>query len=165
MEPRELAQNLRRRLNDHTVDIELMAREALDVFAAAGSPARVRWLTLELDGYGTAVHRARLPEVLGVPDGDRLAVHVPAYRAQNGRIVEAGELTGRSFQHFFVESLHELSAAAQQVRQGASGELRLDFGPDIPNHPATLVFPADTFDRIMLGFRAVLHLELGSLAT
>jgi hypothetical protein len=28
-----------------------------------------------------------------------------------------------------------------------------------------LAFSADVFDRILLGFRAVLHLELGSLVT
>jgi hypothetical protein len=165
MEQRELARRLRCRLNDQAVDIERLAAEALDTFEAAGRAEHVRWLTLELQGYGAVTGRAPLDAILGVSEGNRLAIHVSAYRLQGGQIVEAGELTGRSFQHFFVESLRELSAAAPRVRNAGPGPLRLDFGPGIPNHPATLAFPVDVFDRILLGFRAALHLELGSLAT
>lgn len=165
MEQRELAQSLRRRLNDQAIDVEPLAAGTLDVFEVAGRAAHVRWLTLELQGYGAVGGRASLDTILGVGEGDQLVIHVSAFRLQAGQVVEPGELTGRSFQHFFVESLRELSAGAQRARNAGPGPLRLDFGPGIVNHPATLVFPADVFDRILLGFRAALHLELGSLAT
>jgi hypothetical protein len=165
MEQRELAQSLRRRLNDQAVDVERLAREALGAFESAGRVEHVRWLTLELQGYGVVAGHAPLGAILGVGERDRLVVHISAYRLHAGQVVEGGELTGRSFQHFFVESLHDLTAAALRVRNAGPALLRLDFGPGIPNYPATLAFPADVFDRILLGFRAVLHLELGSLAT
>lgn len=165
MEQRELAQSLRHRLNDQAVDVERLAAETLDAFEAAGRTGHVRWLTLELQGYGAVEGRAPLEAILGVGEGDRLVIHVSAYRLQVGQIVEPGERTERSFQHFFVESLPELSAAAQRVRNAGPDPLRLDFGQGIPNHPATLAFPVDIFDRILLGFRAALHLELGSLVT
>ena len=165
MEQRERAQSLRRRLNDQAVDVERLARDALEAFESAGRPAHVRWLTLELQGYGVVAGRAPLDAILGVGEGDHLVVHVSAYRLHAGQIVEADALAERSFQHFFVESLAELSAAAQRVRSAGPAPLRLDFGPGIPNYPAMLAFPADVFDRILLGFRAVLHLELRSLVT
>jgi hypothetical protein len=165
MEQRELAQSLRRCMSDQAVDVERVAAETLGLFEAAGRAAHVRWLNLELQGYGGVVGQAPLEAILGVEEGHPLVVHVSAYRLHAGQVVEAGANTGRSFQHFFVESLRELLAAAQRVRTIDSGPLRLDFGPGIPNHPATLAFPADVFDRVLLGFRAVLHLELGSLAT
>ena len=165
MEQRELAQTLRRRLNDQAVDVERLAREALEVFESAGRAELVRWLTLELQGYGVVAGGAPLDAILGVKEGDRLVVHVSAYRLHTGQIVEPSALAGPSFQHFFVESLRELAAAAPRVRNAGIAPLRLDFGPGIPNYPTALAFPADVFDRILLGFRAVLHLELGNLAT
>jgi hypothetical protein len=89
---------------------------------------------------------------------------VLAYRAQVGQIVTSGGLNGRPFRHFFVEPICDLSAAAQRVRGGVRGAFQLDFGPPgVPNYPAGGVFPHDVFDRILLGLRAVLHLQLGSI--
>jgi hypothetical protein len=151
-------------LYDHAIDIELLAMEASAVFEAARSALHVRWLALELQGYGAIDERSPLHEVLGVSAGDRLEVRVLAYRAQVGQIVTSGGFTGRPFRHFFVEPICDLSAAAQRVRGGVTGAFQLDFGPPgVPNYPAGGVFPPDIFDRILLGFRAVLHLQLGSI--
>jgi len=165
MEQRELAQSLRRRLNDQAVDVERLAREALEAFESGGRAELVRWLTLELEGYGAVAGGAPLDAILGVKQGDRLVVHVSAYRLHAGQVVGPSALLGPSFQHFFVESLHDVAAASQRVRSASPAPIRLDFGPGIPNYPTALAFPADVFDRILLGFRAVLHLELGNLAT
>jgi hypothetical protein len=164
MDSQEWAQSLRRRINDHALDTELLAAEALALFEAAGSPIHKRWLWLELHGFGTAVDHAPLHDVLSVPAGDRLAVHVSAYRSQQGRILEPPPFTGHPFRHFFVESIHELSEAALRFRSTGASEVRLDFGPGIPDYPAAGTFPANVFDRILLGVRAVLHLQLASIA-
>src|SRR5690606_29172654 len=79
---RNRAPDLRRRLNHHGVDLESLAREAATLFEVAGRPVAARWLTLELQGYGSAVDRAPLHKVLGVEEGDRLVMHVSAYRTQ-----------------------------------------------------------------------------------
>jgi hypothetical protein len=164
MDNHEWAQSLRRRVNDHAIDTEVLAAEALALFEAAGSPVHARWLSLELQGFGTAVDHAALHDVLGVPPGDRLAVHVSAYRSQQGRILEPPPRAGQPFRHFFVESIHELSEAAQRLRSAGANEVRLDFGPGIPDYPTAGALPANVFDRILLGLRATLHLQLGSIA-
>ena len=60
MDTRERAQKLRRRLNEHALDVEPLAAEAADLFAEAGRDVHRRWLALELQGYGSAVDRAPL---------------------------------------------------------------------------------------------------------
>lgn len=163
---RDRARSLRRRLNDHAVDIALLAAEAAVVFADAGSATHVRWLELELQGYGSLGSVSSLHEALGVPPDDRLVVHVFAYRSQPGQIVEGTEGTGRPFRHFFVEALGDIVAAAERAKRGELGGLRLDFGrPDLPNYPGAGVFPSGVFERVLLGFRAALHLQLGSIAS
>jgi hypothetical protein len=164
MDHRLQAQTLRTRLNDHGANIVQMASEAALLFHAAGSIVHVRWLDFELKGYGAAVDHAPLHEVLGVPAGDRLAVHVSAYRAQAGRIIEPQQRYNQPFRHFFIESLPDLSSAAERMRGSTAVELHLSFGPGVVNYPAAGAFPAGVFDAILLGFRAVLHLQLGSLA-
>lgn len=164
MENRNRAQDLRRRLNDHGIDLESLARAAATLFEVAGRPVAARWLTLELQGYGSAVDHAPLHEVLGVEEGDRLAVHVSAYRAQQGRIVTPAPRAGQPFRHFFVESIRELSEAAQRLRASSSIEVQLDFDASLAGYPTAGAFPANVFDRVLLGFRAALHLQLGSIA-
>lgn len=164
MDHRLQARTLRTRLNDHGANIVQMAGEAASLVQQAGSIVHVRWLDFELKGYGAAVDHAPLHEVFGVPSGDRLSVHVSAYRAQTGRIVEPQQRYNQPFWHFFVESLPDLSSAAERMRGSTATELHLSFGPGVANYPASGAFPAGVFDAILLGFRAVLHLQLGSVA-
>src|SRR3954470_6476157 len=133
MDTRERAQNLRRRLNDAALDVEPLAREAADLFAAARHQVHHDWLMLELQGYGTAVDRAPLGEVLragelGPHEGAKLVAHISAYRAQQGT---TDEPTPRLFHHFFVESIHDLSEAARRFRAAGAQTVRLGFGPDV----------------------------------
>ena len=165
MDIRQRAQDLRRRLNEHALDIEPLAWEAAQIFAAARHDVHQHWLTLELQGYGSAVDRAPLGEVLhahqlGPHEGARLVAHVSAYRAQQGTMIAP---TSQPFYHFFVESIHDLSEAARRFRTAGAQTVRLDFSPEIPNYPPAGIFPGDVFDRVMLGFRATLHLQLGGL--
>lgn len=150
---------LRHRLNAPEADLVALASEARSVFAAAGKVAYAAWLDLELAGYGAAIEGRPVHEVLGVADGDRLVAHVTSYRAQRGELTSAHP---SALSHFFVESLAELVSAAQRVKKGAPTVL-LDFGPSLAEGGAPVAFPVDVFDRILLGFRAVLHLELGNL--
>lgn len=166
MELREQAQNLRRRLNEHTLDIEQAAQEAADLFAAAGREVHRRWLALELQGYGSAVDREPLGDVLrahelGAHEGARLVAHVTAYRVQQGMTVEPAP---RPFHHFFVESIHDLSDVARRFQAAGDKTVRLDFSPDVSSYPVAGIFPGNVFERVLLGFRATLHLQLGSIA-
>lgn len=168
MDHREHAQSLRRRLNDHAVDIELLTAEASDLFRDAGLIAQERWTKLELNGYGEGADARRLREILGVAANDRLIAHVAAYRVQGGIIVdENGARTGE-LQHFFVEKVNDLIAARNRIHHGnVSGALVLEFGPPhqgIPDYPRSAEFTPGVFERILLGLRAVLHLQLGIIA-
>ncbi len=161
------AENLRARLNDDSEDIEVLAREARKIFHDAEMPDRVRWLDLELDGYGSLVDVRPLSEVLGVTDEHELVTFIARYRRQPGITWEGGDPNGRPFLHFFVESISELKAVAQRVRTGVGAtSVILEFGPHAgdPIHPRQGEFPRDVFDRVLLGFRATLHLQLGRVA-
>ncbi len=68
---REQAQSLRTRLNDHSADIVQLAGEAAPLFHAAGSIVHVRWLDLELKGYGNAVDHAPLHDEQGCARSSR----------------------------------------------------------------------------------------------
>jgi hypothetical protein len=153
------ARSLQLRLNHGRVDPITAGTEALRLFTDAQDTVRVRWLNLELHGYGDRVDSTPLNLVLGVPAGDRLAAHVAAYRSQRGR---AG---GIEFRHFFVEPLHELVSASASVASGGTSELELQFMPSAgaPAHPRSGTFSCDVFARIVAGFVAALHLQLGSL--
>lgn len=165
MDHPDQALSLRTRLNDHAANIVELAGEAVLLFHAAGSIVHVRWLDFELKGYGNAVDHAPLHEVLGVPSGDRLAAHVSAYRVQSGRIIEPQHRYGEPFQHFFVESLPEIEIAAARTRETEANELNLSFGPGVVSYPGSGAFPTRVFEGILLGFRAVLHLQLVGLAS
>lgn len=156
---------MRRQLNEHALDIEPIAQQAAQLFSDAGAATHRRWLTYELQGYGAAVDRAPLAEVLradelGPLEGPKLVAHVSAYRAQPGATVESPP---RAFHHFFVESVRELSASAQRFRGLGAREVRLDFAAGVPGYPAAAVFRGDVFNRVLLGLRATLHLQLGIL--
>jgi hypothetical protein len=154
------ARSLQLRLNHGRVDPVTAATEAFRLFTDAAAAVHVRWLTLELHGYGEQVDSTPLHIVLGVPSGDRLAAHVAAYRTQRGRST-AGE-----FRHFFVESLGELvSASASVATSGGTSGLELEFGtsPGASGHPRNGTFGRDVFERVVAGFVAALHLQLGAL--
>jgi|ERR1035438_8805476 hypothetical protein len=156
---REQARSLRRQLNDHHVDIALLAQEAATVFRAVGMAPQVRWLELERNGYSSAEARS-LHEVLAIRSDERLVVHVKSYRIQPGLTLE-----GVAFHHFFVEPIAELVRAQMTVRgfgQRIGNRLRLDFVRGGPAPEGT--FDPDVFSRILLGLRAVLHLQLASVA-
>jgi hypothetical protein len=154
------ARSLQLRLNHGRVDPITAATEAVRLFTDADDAVRVRWLGLELHGYGERVDSAPLHVVLGVVAGDRLAAHVAAYRTQRGR-----SSTGE-FRHFFVEPLHELvGASARVATSGGTSDLDLEFAPSsgAPAHPRSGAFSRDVFERVVAGFVAALHLQLGTL--
>jgi hypothetical protein len=158
------ATRLLQRLNNHTANIEHLATDAEMLLAAGGQLPLVRWLGLELGGYQHIGSSLALHEALGLPAKDQLVVHVLAYRVQSGQVVEGQGWTGRPFRHFFVEPLHDLIESAQRARGAGGHPLRLDFGPlTSVNYPIGVVFPPDVFERVVLGFRATLHLQLRSL--
>jgi hypothetical protein len=155
------ARSLQLRLNHGRVDPVTAATEAVRLFTDAQDPVRVRWLNLELRGYGELVESTPLHLVLGVAAGDRLAAHVAAYRTQRG-------FAGSSeFKHFFVESLRELvDASARVATSGGTANLELGFAPSTVSrtHPRSGTFGRDVFERVVAGFVAALHLQLGTLA-
>ena len=155
------ARSLQLRLGHGRVDPITAATEACRVFTEAEDAVRVRWLGLELQGYGHLVDSRPLHDVLGVPANDRLAAHVTAYRTQRGR-----SAAGVEFRHFFVEPLSELIATSANVATsgGTSAlELRFTSAADLPAHPLAGTFSRDVFERVVAGFIAALHLQLGTL--
>jgi hypothetical protein len=154
------ARSLQLRLNHGRIDPITAATDALRLFGDAADAVRVRWLTLELKGYGSVADSRPLHRVLGAPTGDRLVSHVVAYRTQRGRGA------GGEFRHFFVEPLHELvEASASVATSGGASELELEFAPsiEVPAHPGSGKFSRDVFERVVAGFSAALHLQLGTL--
>jgi hypothetical protein len=140
------------------------AQEAHRLFQDAADEARVRWLYLEIGGYGTLADATPLHEVLRVSADDRLVAHVAAYRTQRG--AELAPNPNRSpFAHFFVESLKDLAETRDRVRSsGTSSALELEFGPHAvrPGYPTHAEFPRDVFERVCSGFLAALYLQLAS---
>jgi hypothetical protein len=163
MDPRDSARKLRQKLNDHAVDILQLANNAAELFSLVGSVAHARWLALEQNGYGTVHGSASVPEALGLEPSERLAVHVFAYRVQTGETLATHDVAARPFRHFFVEPLSELVASAKRIRAGAHASLTLHFAPSVPDYPAAAMFPVSVFDDVLLGFRATLHLQLGTI--
>ncbi|WP_437675752.1 hypothetical protein [Sorangium sp. So ce131] len=144
-----------------SMDPVAAATAARRLFEDAGDDVRVRWLSLELHGYGPAMSAiGPLPKVLCVAPHDRLAAHVAAYRTQRATRPGSPDLV-----HFFVEALPELVAARQQASSVAGAELELSFGPDpgSSEYPTTATFPRNVFERVLEGFLAALHLQLGTL--
>jgi hypothetical protein len=137
------------------------ATQAKVIFEDARDPIRVRWLDLELTGYVAQPHAGeRLSDVLGVARGDRLAAHVSAYRRQVGTRHDQGVI-----EHFFVETLEELVRARQRAKSANGAQLELSFGREsgASDHPVGATFPRNVFDRVLDGFLAALHLQLGSI--
>ena len=156
------AHSLQLRLSHGRVDPITAATEASRLFTEAGDAVRVRWLGLELNVYGDLVDSRPLHDVLGVAVNDRLGAHVSAYRTQRG--LAAGAAV---FRHFFVESLTELIATSARVAtSGGESALELQFArsPGASGHPAAGTFSRDVFERVVAGFIAALHLQLGTLA-
>jgi hypothetical protein len=150
-------------LNVGSIDPITAAGAASRIFADLGDVERTRWLELELNGYGSFVTASPLHTVLGVRENDRLAFHVAAYRTQTGLVPEQST----SFRHFFIESLQQLMIARAEVaRSHAGASVRLEFASDVraPLHPTAGVFSADVFHRVVSGFVAALHLQLGVVA-
>lgn len=164
------AQDLRGLLNASastgTIDLVGAAESARQLFTEAVDDVRVRWLNLELSGYGNLVEQRPLHLVLGVGRDDRLLAHVAAYRSQQG-VELAPSAGGQVFNHFFVEPLTELVATRDRVRASSgSSELQLSFGAHgtLATYPTSARFPRDVFERITSGFGASLYLQLGALA-
>lgn len=163
------AEHLRELLNASgstgAIDLMAAAETARQLFTETADDARVRWINLELAGYGNLVEQRPLHVVLGVDRDERLVAHVAAYRSQQG--MELAPSPGRQvFNHFFVEPLSELVATRDRIRaSSASSELELSFGAHgaLTNYPASARFPRDVFERITSGFSASLYLQLGTL--
>ncbi|MDB5213401.1 MAG: hypothetical protein JWO86_1328 [Myxococcaceae bacterium] len=167
LDNREHARSLRRRLNDHSIDIEVLALEAMHVFDSARLATQMHWLNLELLGYTSSAQSSSVHEILGLSAQDRLVIQVKTYRVQPGRLA-GGPQAGVAFHHFFVEPIRQLVEAQARVRgvPRSLDTVRLDFAVDEAKRdlPTSGEFSVDTFDRIVLGFRAVLHLQLGPIA-
>ncbi len=147
-----------------TLDVVLVATEAKSLFEERADELRSRWLALELDGYGQDVNARPLSEVLrvlpGDPVGSRLVAHVAAYRTQRGHNVTPGHAPQET-SHFFVEPLMELASAARRLATAPASPVVTRFGGarDAPS----LEFGHDVFARILAGFGAALHFQLGDL--
>lgn len=160
------ARELQMRMRPTELDAVLLAKEARRLFEEAADELRSRWLTLELGGYVGHVDARPLSEVLrvlpGDPVGSRLMAHIAAYRTQRGYDVTPGH-PRQEFRHFFVESLPDLATTAEKLAKApTSPVVVLSFAEA---QQARLVeFGHDVFARILAGFGAALHLQLGDLA-
>lgn len=138
------------------------------VFTKEKLEPQVRWLMLERDGYASDAESSSVHHLLGLEPNDRLVVRVKTYRVQTGHVAE-GPRVGAPFHHFFVEPLRALAETQERLRIAVRGghSVRLNFSvhESMPYLPTAGDFPTDTFDRIVLGFRAVLHLQLGEVAS
>jgi hypothetical protein len=160
------ARALQNGVNRLSVGAVEAATEAMRIFEDADDDVRRRWLALELGGYTEADSRA-LHQVLGVPHGHQLAAHVMAYRTQRGVDATPGHRPAE-FRHFFVERLSTLEATRAKVAaSGDTSALVLDFGRHArdASYPTAGEFTRGVFDRVVTGFRAALHLQLGTLTT
>ena len=158
----EQVRSLQLRLGHGRVDPMTAATEACRLFSEGAETVRARWLTLELQGYGDLVDPRPLHVILGVPSNDRLAAHVATYRTQPGF-----NESGAEFKHFFVEPLRELIATSARVAtSGDASSIELVFAPapGPSNHPRAGTFGRDVFERVVAGFVAALHLQLGAIA-
>jgi hypothetical protein len=164
---------LQARLNSavaSSIDPVSFAEEARHLFQDAENETLVRWLDLELRGYGGAADAEPLHTVLGVPAAERLVAHVTAYRMQSA--VELLPPTGRPFQHFFVEPLPDLVRAREVIRARyhtgfpfqVGAFIALDFRPraGFADYPMRAEFRVDVLERVTGGFVAALYLQLGS---
>lgn len=156
------ARSLQEKLCSPEFDVCDVAHKARSIFMTALDPVRTRWLDLELFGYAWVADARPLHEILGVPAGARLASDIAAYRAQVGRRWTTEESRDQLV-HFFVEPLAKIVAARERVHAArVTGLIDLSFTdpPGADLYPSSATFPADIFDRILLGFSTVLHHEL-----
>jgi hypothetical protein len=160
------ARALQARLNSGRIDPLTAALEGRRVFVDANDVVRMHWLDLEVGGYVRAqasTPQRPLREVLGAspgPQTDRLIQHITAYRVQRG-IAPAGNAP---FSHFFVEPLASLIDARARTVSLPAGRVVLNFTANYPDHPPSLFFGHDVFDRIVSGFVATLYLQLWQIA-
>jgi hypothetical protein len=165
----DLARSLRARLAERQPDLPSIAADARTVFEAAGWTPHVRWLQLELGGYGPSTDASRVHDLLGLEVADPLATLVRAYRTREG-VVDGGAAPS-TIHHFFVESLPNLRAASDKIIvRGARMRLELPRAVGASPLIATFAtsatcatFATDVYDRVLLGFRAVLDRQLEAL--
>ena len=165
--PEQRARRLREALGEAVIDAASAALESREIFAASSDPTHVRWLDLELSGYGHGHDRRPLHEILGLAPGAPLIVEVIAYRTQIGHLRGDSEV-GSRLAHFFVEPLAELIAARDRVRiANVPGRVELSFAASrvAPQYPSLADFPADVFDQVLAGFASALSQELEGLAS
>lgn len=152
------ARLVRRRVSNHSECLETLAQDALKVFSAARMDLQERWLKFELEGYaGVGNEPKALHDLLLTTVEHRLVMQVKSYRAQPA----ATEEERIAPVHFFVESIKELRDAQSRLAQlpEDANELQLSFAAS----QTSMSFGRDVFERILLGFRAALHLELTRL--
>jgi hypothetical protein len=158
------ARDLQNRLRPTNLDAVLVATEARTLFDDAADELRSRWLNLELSGYAGHVDARPLSEVLrvvpGDPIGGRLVAHVAAYRTQRGYDVTPGH-PRHEFRHFFVEPLSDLAATAEKLNGAVSSVVVLSLVE--ARQAQSVEFSHDIFARVIAGFGAALHLQLGDL--
>lgn len=159
------ARALQSRMRPDRLDAVVLATEARRLFEDAADELRTRWLTLELRGYAEHVEARPLSEVLrvrpGDPVGSRLVAHIAAYRTQCGH--DLAPDSGRSeVRHFFVEPLADFVVTAEELAHPSrSPVIVLSFAEIQGAH--SVEFGRDMFARILAGFGAALHLQLGDL--
>lgn len=157
------ARELQGRIQPGSRDAVLLATDARRLFEDAADELRSRWLTLELSGYADHVAARPLAAVLRVLPGDltgnRLVAHIAAYRTQRGHDVTPGR-PRQEIRHFFVEPLLSITATADRLSSPPLTVI-LSFAP--ARHAQSVEFGGDVFARILAGFHAALHLQLGDL--
>lgn len=162
---RNRARDLQIRMRPTELDAVSLATEAQRVFEDAGDELRSRWLSLEFCGYAGHIDARPLSEVLrvlpGDPVGNRLVAHIAAYRTQRGYDVTPGH-PRHEFRHFFVEPLPNLVATAKKLAEAPAAAVVLNFAGT--QQVQSVAFGHDVFARILAGFGAALHLQLGDLA-
>lgn len=157
------ARELQGRIRPGGRDAVLLATDARRLFDEAFDELRAHWITLELSGYGGDVAARPLRDVLGAVPGnlvaDRLVAHIAAYRTQRGHDVTPGHARAEA-RHFFVEPLADLTVTAEKLSPPPPTVV-LSFGSAQP--APSIEFGGDVFTRILDGFYAALHLQLGDL--
>jgi len=87
--------------------------------------------------------------------------HIAAYRMQRGHDLTPDSVS-REFRHFFVEPLADLAATNEKLAgPSSSSVVVLSFAET--QHAHSVEFGRDVFARILAGFGAALHLQLGDL--
>ena len=160
------ARDLRARLSSRRIDALGAAEVGRRIFTDAADHVRARWLSLELNGYCSPATAKPLHLFLRVAPSERLAQQVAAYRAQRG-LTATADGASEEFRHFFVESLWDLTVARRTVRRSTTAAfvaLGFTLHTGAATHPSEGRFTRDVFDRVVDGFAAALHLQLGTFA-